>query len=306
MEQVPEVALSVAVVARRLGVAPATLRTWDRRYGIGPTGHNAGCHRRYTTEDLARLETMNRLIHSGVPVADAARAACNCPPAEFERLAGGLAGDSEGIAVNGIAQSDPLTKRLARLALALDGPGCLQLLVDQLRVLGAQRTWLELAVPVLTGIGERWQTSGRGIDVEHVLSDAVTAAYHQHIATSSKPQTLRPVLFAAAPDEQHVLGMVATAAVLAENRIPVRLLGQRVPPDAVASAIHRLGPSAVFVWSQTEQSGDPAWLNELPQPRPGYKLVVAGPGWGSQLPDRAVRVDSMPSAVAALASAAHA
>ena len=31
--------LSVAAVARRLGVAPATLRTWDRRYGIGPSGH---------------------------------------------------------------------------------------------------------------------------------------------------------------------------------------------------------------------------------------------------------------------------
>ena len=26
--------LTVAAVARRLGVAPATLRTWDRRYGL--------------------------------------------------------------------------------------------------------------------------------------------------------------------------------------------------------------------------------------------------------------------------------
>ena len=32
-------ALTVAAVARRLGVAPATLRTWDRRYGLGPTEH---------------------------------------------------------------------------------------------------------------------------------------------------------------------------------------------------------------------------------------------------------------------------
>jgi DNA-binding transcriptional MerR regulator len=40
--------LSVAAVARRLGVAPATLRTWDRRYGLGPSEHEAGAHRRYT------------------------------------------------------------------------------------------------------------------------------------------------------------------------------------------------------------------------------------------------------------------
>ncbi len=35
-------ALTVAAVARRLGVAPATLRTWDRRYGLGPSEHTPG------------------------------------------------------------------------------------------------------------------------------------------------------------------------------------------------------------------------------------------------------------------------
>ncbi|MCA1655283.1 MAG: MerR family transcriptional regulator, partial [Pseudonocardiaceae bacterium] len=34
--------LPVAAVARRLGIAPATLRTWDRRYGIGPRVHTTG------------------------------------------------------------------------------------------------------------------------------------------------------------------------------------------------------------------------------------------------------------------------
>ena len=34
--------LPVAAVARRLGVAPATLRTWDRRYGLGPTSTPPG------------------------------------------------------------------------------------------------------------------------------------------------------------------------------------------------------------------------------------------------------------------------
>jgi hypothetical protein len=37
-----EPALSVGAVARRLGVAPATLRTWARRYGVGPSGHTTG------------------------------------------------------------------------------------------------------------------------------------------------------------------------------------------------------------------------------------------------------------------------
>ena len=42
--------LSVAAVARKLGIAPATLRTWDRRYGIGPAHHAPGKHRRYSAD----------------------------------------------------------------------------------------------------------------------------------------------------------------------------------------------------------------------------------------------------------------
>jgi MerR family transcriptional regulator, light-induced transcriptional regulator len=71
----PPPMLTVAAVARRLGVAPSTLRTWDRRYDLGPSAHTAGSHRRYSPEDLARLVVMRRLTLEGVPPADAARIA---------------------------------------------------------------------------------------------------------------------------------------------------------------------------------------------------------------------------------------
>jgi DNA-binding transcriptional MerR regulator len=71
--------LKVAAVARRLGVAPATLRTWARRYGVGPPAHTAGAHRQYTVEDLARLLVMRRLTLEGVAPAEAARVALSSP-----------------------------------------------------------------------------------------------------------------------------------------------------------------------------------------------------------------------------------
>ncbi|MBW0089788.1 MerR family transcriptional regulator [Pseudonocardia sp. KRD-184] len=64
--------LTVAAVARRLGIAPATLRTWDRRYGIGPGHHEPGRHRRYTVDDVARLELMQHALLRGAAPADAA------------------------------------------------------------------------------------------------------------------------------------------------------------------------------------------------------------------------------------------
>ncbi|WP_338320821.1 MerR family transcriptional regulator, partial [Streptomyces lonarensis] len=68
-------ALSTGAVARRLGVAPTTLRSWERRYAIGPARHESGRHRRWTPSDVARLEEMCRLTGLGVPPREAARAA---------------------------------------------------------------------------------------------------------------------------------------------------------------------------------------------------------------------------------------
>ncbi|MHA4778752.1 MerR family transcriptional regulator [Streptomyces sp. MSC1_001] len=70
-----EHALTTGAVARRLGVSPTTLRSWDQRYGIGPAARVGGRHRRWAPGDVAMLEEMCRLTASGVPPAEAARAA---------------------------------------------------------------------------------------------------------------------------------------------------------------------------------------------------------------------------------------
>jgi DNA-binding transcriptional MerR regulator len=70
----------IGAMARRLGVAPATLRDWERRYGIGPGGRTAGGHRRYRPDDIARIEYMRRLVLDGVPPGEAARVALAAAP----------------------------------------------------------------------------------------------------------------------------------------------------------------------------------------------------------------------------------
>ncbi|MFF5638068.1 MerR family transcriptional regulator [Streptomyces sp. NPDC012825] len=67
--------LTTGTVARRLGVSPTTLRSWDRRYGMGPAARQDGRHRRWAPEDVSMLEEMCRLTASGAPPAEAARIA---------------------------------------------------------------------------------------------------------------------------------------------------------------------------------------------------------------------------------------
>src|ERR687894_1436586 len=81
-----EPAWTAGAVARHLGVAPSTLRTWSRRYGLDPTRHDSGRHRRYEAGDIARLDAMRQLVAQGVAPAAAARWVHRRPLAELDSV----------------------------------------------------------------------------------------------------------------------------------------------------------------------------------------------------------------------------
>ena len=59
-------------VAGMLGIAPTTLRTWDQRYGLGPSVRTDGGHRRYEDADVEVLRRMVVLTAQGISAAAAA------------------------------------------------------------------------------------------------------------------------------------------------------------------------------------------------------------------------------------------
>ncbi|MFI6642917.1 MerR family transcriptional regulator [Streptomyces sp. NPDC050504] len=73
--------ITTGALALRLGVAPTTLRSWDKRYGLGPALRGDGRHRRWSPADVAVVERMCGLTARGVPPAEAARLARLTVPA---------------------------------------------------------------------------------------------------------------------------------------------------------------------------------------------------------------------------------
>ena len=298
----PEATLGVAAVARRLGVATGTLRTWDRRYGLGPSEHQTGSRRRYTSRDVARLDLMRRLMLQGATPAEAARVACRDDdrPAvgEAAEPAAALKGRRReparpapvargrrvqrpgGGRVVPLREGSPAARGLARAAMSLDGDACTAMLVASLRRRGVVPTWNEVLCPVLAGVGDRWRSTGSGIEVEHLLSESAEAALRSGTRTHHAPQGVRPVVLAALSPEDHRLPMVALSAALAERAVPVRMLGVRLPLQALADAVVRTGPAAVFLWSHGTQ-GQPRLptLDHFLAVRPRPALVLGGPGW---------------------------
>ena len=293
--------LSVAAAARRLGVAPATLRTWDRRYGIGPSGHTPGQHRRYSSDDIARLDLMQHALVRGASPADAARFATTTrlpdriepEPAQDELISRARGG---GAALS-LPGAGGRAHGLARAALMLDPRPVRTSLTESVAAIGVEPTWDEVVRPVLTAIGERWQHTGAGVEVEHQLSECVNGVFGQVAATAPAEADARPVLLAGMPGELHTLPIVVLAAALAARRVPCRILGANLPVAALVAAIRRTAPALVVLWAQLAVTADAEALASLPRTRPRFRIAAAGPGWADQeLPSRVDRLDSLVTA----------
>lgn len=288
-------ALSAGAVARRLGVAVTTLRTWHQRYGLGPSEHIPGHHRRYTSNDLARLEIMRRLTAEGVSPAEAARWARQAPD-PMPNGAGTVTPVPAHILPTGrdgggsipVGRAGPAARGLARAAMRLDAAAISETIAHTLAASGVVATWEGLLRPVLAGIGERHAATAGLIEVEHLMSRCVSEA----LAAASRanvPTGPARILLSCADEEQHTLPLEALAAALAEAGVSYRMLGARVPVAALVEAVNRTGPAAVVLWSHTRPTADPTQLSALlAAPRRPLLVLAAGPGW---------RADTLPAGV---------
>jgi DNA-binding transcriptional MerR regulator len=288
--------LTAGAVARRLGVAVTTLRTWHQRYDLGPSGHEPGKHRRYTHEDLAKLELMQRLTADGVSPGEAARWVRDRPPSLTERRTWAGVRPTKSIPTvvvggrGGLAMgpASPAAHGLGRAAMRLDGESVRQIASDAIRHLGVVGAWEAVLRPVLAAIGERHARTGRFIEVEHL----VTGVTSDVLGAVPRPTTNGEgrVLLACTDEEQHSLPIEALAAALAQADVVCRTLGARVPPGALRAAVRRTGPAAVLLWSHQATTAEVEQVRALATGRNRPMLLaVARPRWAN---------DDLPASVA--------
>jgi MerR family transcriptional regulator, light-induced transcriptional regulator len=268
---------TVGVVAQRLGVPIATLRSWNQRYGVGPPDHCPGRHRLYSETDIVAVERMHQLIGEGASPSSAARAALDLvlPP-----------------------RAD--TENLLTAAFNLDIRSAERQLDRHLRHYGVVDTWEELVRPAFWAIEAR-QAGGEGcIDVEHALSWTVSRSL-QRLPVNSPGNSVSTIL-ACSEGETHTLPLEALRAALAERGHRALMLGADVPRSALTDAIRRTpGPTTVVLWAQTGPRADVATARAVVAA--GARMMTCGPGWEStKLSKKAVRLDSMHTALQVLSA----
>lgn len=271
----------VGQVSRRLGVAAPTLRTWDRRYGLSPRARTVGGHRRYSELDVARLARTCQLIAAGVPPAQAALmaigsvhdadAAPRPEPPSVRRASLAPGGAPVTIEV------------LLRAAHALDAPTLAAVLEQVFDRHGVLAGWTDVVSPFLGWIGEQRVAGGCGIETEQLASECVSTELRHRLRDSRPAAVSRsPVLLAGACGDRHALSLVTLAVALSDRRVPTRMLGCCLPFDALLSAVERVLPRAVFLWSSLAAGAQRGDLGGVRAVTPEPVLLLGGPGWPSR------------------------
>jgi len=281
-------------VAAELSKTPAaTLRAWERRYGVPVPQRTASAYRLYSAEDVALIKRMSELVLGGMPPSDAARLVLSNTAHGADTVAREPVDPGE-IACERILgaverwDGDAIDAELARISYLFDAQSLLQ------RVLS----------PLLVEVGKRWERGVLSVAQEHLLSEKIELLLRAQLRALDRRDG--PLVLAACIDrEDHVLGLLGVALRFATSGCRVVVLGAATPADALGDAVRSMTPRLVGL-SVTRVPADPKaafkpyaraigdtpWIVGGPaaeKVRPavesagGQIASSAGPGWNQQL-----------------------
>jgi DNA-binding transcriptional MerR regulator/methylmalonyl-CoA mutase cobalamin-binding subunit len=222
----------IQAVVELTGVSAATLRSWERRYGVPIPQRSASAYRLYSDDDVELIKALRRFVEQGVPASEAARRVrVSTAPSLIE---------TEIVDPFAAAES-----RLVDAVDAFDTEGIGEA-IDAALTLGPASTVYERVVrPTLVRIGEMWEQGKLSVAQEHLASQMLETCLRNLLRLVLSVDASRSVVLACFGHEEHTFPLYGVGLRFAGWGYRVTVLGARTPPEAVASAVARLRPDVV-------------------------------------------------------------
>lgn len=238
----------IHTVAEVTGIASATLRAWERRYGVPAPTRSAAAYRLYSDHDVEVIKKMRDHLATGVAAAEAARLV--------------LAGEEQPRVV--VGEADPFVAARDRIvdAVVRFHPEGLEEEVRRALSLGpAAHIFDKTLGPALRTIGDLWHQGKVSVAQEHLASQVIGAALSDMLRFSQPTEAERRAVLACFADEEHGLGLYGVALRFVSWGLRVVNLGARTPPSAVGSVVQALSPDLVAL--SCSMAPEPARAREL-------------------------------------------
>lgn len=252
--------------AELTGVPEATLRAWERRYGIGAPLRTPAGYRLYDAATIATISAMKRRVAEGQPPQQAAAAIlANPAPAVAPTLA-----DTDLTAY---------TQRFLSAALALDGDALTQVLDTVFSSASFETVVDQWLVPAMAELGGMWLTGEADIAAEHFASHTIMRKLSGAYEAAGSPPGGKAVIIGSPQGSMHEIGSLAFATALRRRGTPAIFLGADLPVETwVATAgRHRTGAVAVSVTTEADVPAAQRCVDAMRDSYPHLAIAVGGP-----------------------------
>ncbi len=269
---------TIKTVVHETGIAPATLRAWERRYGCLAPGRSEGGYRLYSERDIALLRWLKQQVDAGISISRAV--------ALLEMRHGGDGGTGElpspapgAAAAEGARAADVIAGELLAALLAFDEQAAEQLLSEAYALYSMDVVAEEIITPALVEIGERWHRGEASIVQEHFatayLRRRLTALFQAYEQPASGPLAVT----GSAPSEWHDVGILLVSIALKRHGWRVVFLGQNVPAERFIEQIRNLRPALICLSAATHESArglQEVYNAVIAEPLPRPRLALGG------------------------------
>jgi DNA-binding transcriptional MerR regulator len=250
----------IQVVSRLSGVPPATLRAWERRYGVPSPARTSAAYRLYDESDIVLIRRMRELVESGMAASDAARLVLDSREAlasagALPIVAGGITPQldvgepSEPPRVERTLGEgdafDEAAHRLVDATVRFDPEGVERELARASMLGDALTVFTRVFTPALRRIGDLWHAGELTVAQEHVTSQALGSTLGQLLRLVQPPDAKKRVVLACFADEEHQIPLYGVGLRFAGWGYRSVLLGARTPPAAIARVVDKLAPEVV-------------------------------------------------------------
>jgi MerR family transcriptional regulator, light-induced transcriptional regulator len=242
-------------VSEMVGVPVATLRAWQRRYGVVTPARSSSGYRLYRREDIAVLRRMQALVVSGWSPKEASQAA----------VAGQARGAAQPI---DLRQDERLSKPapsgktavdLVAAAAALDPVAISRLLDERFAAISFEQLVDGWLLPELERLGIAWATGEVSVAGEHMVAAAIQRRLNAAFDAAGRNGEGFPRLLTGLPSGcRHELGILSFATAARRQGMGVIYMGTDLPLADWMSAVARQRPDAVVIAIPTPSDVAPA------------------------------------------------
>jgi len=218
------------------GVAAATLRQWQRRYGVPDPKRTEAGYRIYSAHEIDQIRRIVALGARGISPSQAAKqvlaedAAADEGRGFARRMPTG--GDSVLDALDPYLEA---RRRIIDTVERYDFDGLTDVTRKLLYLGSAVAIFEHIIAPAMREIGQRWHAGTLTVAQEHMASEAIGQLVHQLLPLVQPTDTDRVALLACMGEDTHSLPLYGVGFRLAQWGYRSMVLGARTPPEAIAA-----------------------------------------------------------------------